>query len=247
MSGMRLYDEIIQEVRIYQAEKEHEAYWREFLNVQHSPWPEGGLNNIVLQTDVGIELGHPRDPAAALSIWTEDIDCITDNRVTLIGPDIGEAGVEHLPFGKVVLLCVEGFDEECAYVRQKELELMILDVSLKGYMLRATTEHAREWSRISKEAVQGGFSLLTLAGSLIHEYKRKEYVKSVELMFVTSCSEDVEALRPMAERAGKITQALSKFDEQISHDCRTCDVQEVCSEVAALRKMRRKVNRREMP
>jgi CO dehydrogenase/acetyl-CoA synthase beta subunit len=198
-----------------------------------------------MQADVGMELGHPRDHSASLTLWTEDLHSVSDNTVTLFGPDIQDAERKGLPFGKVVLLGVEGFDEECAFYRQKELELTVCDVSLKGYMLRATTELTREWSRISKEALRSGFSLSTLAQGLMREYKKKEYVKRVEILFVTSCSEDVEALRPLAERAKKITRALSKFEAEVSHDCGSCDLDDVCSDVVALREMRRKADSRE--
>jgi CO dehydrogenase/acetyl-CoA synthase beta subunit len=238
---MKLYEEIIEELRTRQAAMAQKGDFRELPFSPHSSWPEAGRNEIIFQADVGLELGHPKDHSASLTVWTEETDLIRDNRITLFGPDVGETEAVRLPFGKVVFLGVEGFDEECAFYRQKELELLIFDITLKGYMLRATTELTREWSRISKEALRTGFSLSALASTLIREYKKKDYVKDVEILFLTGCSEDVDALRPLAERAKKISRALSRFEEQVSHDCRSCDLEEVCSDVVALRKMRRRI------
>ena len=78
------------------------------------------------------------------------------------------ASGKSLPFGKVVLLGVEGFTEDNAYDRHKELDFLRYDLDLKGFMMRAVSQYMREWCRISREALSQGFSAL-LPGIFAHD------------------------------------------------------------------------------
>jgi CO dehydrogenase/acetyl-CoA synthase beta subunit len=75
---------------------------------------------------------------------------------------------------------------ENIYDRYREMDHLRYDISLKGYMMRAVSQYMREWSRISKEAINKGFSLFTLGGALIDKYRKLNYIDAVEIIFVTS-------------------------------------------------------------
>ena len=236
---MQFYDTIIDEIKEIQQQHTVAGRLKEIIFSNNLSWPAAGDRNLVLGSDTAIELGNPADEALALSLWTETPGKVTDNRISLVGPDITASAEARLPFGKIVLIEGKGFDEDNAYDRFREMDLVRFDVSLKGYMMRAASQKMREWSRISKEAVDKGFSFSVLGSALISEFKKIEYVNSVEVIFITSSDKDVFALRPMAEQVWKINSAMTKMVEEMSSDCTDCEFEEVCDEVAALRKMRK--------
>ena len=201
-------------------------------------WPAGGNRNIILSQDTAIELGNPRQESVSFLLWTEDAGLLRDGRIRLVGRDLPECADMSLPFGKVILAEVDGFDGENGYDRYREMEGLRYGLDLKGYMLRAVSQYQREWSRISREAVENGFSFGVLGGALMKRFRKLPYVRAVEILFVNSTVEDVAALRPIAGEAEKIISAMNKMFDELSFDCTSCDYQEVCDDVGELRSMR---------
>jgi CO dehydrogenase/acetyl-CoA synthase beta subunit len=242
---MQLYDTIIDEIIAFRAKKAAAGELKELVFSRDHLWPAAGDRNLVLQSDTAIELGNPANESLSLSIWTENSDAVTDDRITLIGPDIAGSEGPRLPFGKIVLIAGEGFNEDNAYDRVREIDLVRFDISLKGYMMRAASRYMREWSRISKSAVENGFSFSVLGNALIKELKKIDYIKSVEVIFVTSTDNDVALLYPAASQVGKINNAMSKMMEEMSFDCDECEYYEVCGEVSELRSMHKAMKEKE--
>lgn len=236
---MQLYDTIIEEIKAVQNGWSAERRLKELIHPNNLSWPAANGLNLFLQSETAIELGPPSAESLALSLWTETPGKIVDERMSLVGPDLNEAAGPTMPFGKIVLLEGSGFDENNAYDRYRHLDLVRFDISLKGYMMRAASQYQREWSRISNDAVANGFSFAILGETLIKEFKKVDYIKSVEILFVTSANEDVSQLKPMAERVSRINQAMSKMSEEMSSECSDCDFEDVCDEVSALRMMRK--------
>ncbi|MEA3470251.1 MAG: hypothetical protein U9R24_00870 [Thermodesulfobacteriota bacterium] len=206
-------------------------------------WPPGGGRNVVLSEDVGVELGNPQEESVSFVIWTESKNEVRDGIISLIGPDLQVSSGRSLPFGKVVIIEGRGFNEENSYDRYREMESMRYDVDLKGYMLRAVSQYQREWSRVSKEALDTGFSFNVLGGTLIDKFKEKEYIAGVEIIFVTSSREDVRELKEISKRVARLVGAMNKMIEEMSFDCETCEYVDVCSEVLDLRKIRNAVQK----
>lgn len=242
---MQLYDTIIDDISAYLAQKAAAAELRELAFANPHLWPDAGDRNLVLQSDTAIELGNPANESVSISIWTEKSKVVTDNRISLIGPDIPESEGSRLPFGKIVLIEGTGFTDDNACDRYRELDLVRFDLSLKGYMMRAASLHMREWSRISKTAVDAGFSFSVLGSALIGELKNFDYIKSVEVIFVTSADKDVAALKPVASQVGQINNAMSKMMAEMSFDCEDCEYSEVCDDVSELRSMHRAMREKE--
>jgi CO dehydrogenase/acetyl-CoA synthase beta subunit len=236
---MQLYDTIIDDIKVIHNQHAVAGNLKRVNFSNTHSWPSAGDRNLVLQSDTAIELGNPADEAVAFSLWTETPGMVKDNCITLIGPDITASAAPRIVFGKIVLIEGSGFDGENAYDRYREMDLVRFDLSLKGYMMRAANQNMREWSRISKEAVDNGFSFSVLGSALIAEFKKIDYIKSVEVIFITSTAKDVAALRPMAEQVWKINSAMSKMSDEMSSDCTDCEFEEVCDEVTELRKMRK--------
>ncbi len=236
---MQLYDTIIEDIKVIHNQHAVDGRLKELNFSNNISWPSAGGRNLVLQSDTAIELGNPADEAVAFSLWTQTPARVKDNRITLVGPDITASAAPRLVFGKIVLIEGSGFDGENAYDRYREMDLVRFDLSLKGYMMRAANQNMKEWSRISKEAVDNGFSFSILGSALIAEFKKIDYVKSVEVIFITSTAKDVAVFRPMAEQVWKINSAMTKMVEEMASDCTDCEFEEVCDEVAALRTMRK--------
>lgn len=235
---MNLFNDIIGELREYIAKRRLKTGIREEYAANGISWPSAEKGNIVLQAETGLELGNPRDESVSFLVWTNDLSLVHDGLITLVGKEIGDIPEKSRPFGKAVIIGETGFNEQNCYDRYREIEMIRYDLNLKGYMMRAVPQYLREWSRVSKEAIQGGFSLATLGSALIERYREKDYIHAVEILFVNSSSDDVRELKGTGERVMRYINAMNKMVEELSLDCDSCDYSDVCNEVAELRAMR---------
>lgn len=236
---MELFGETLSDIRKYIEGKNSRT---RVIEAKKNAWPSGRGRNVVLSDDMALELGNPRMNSVSCLIWTQNNGLIHDGRISLIGPDIKESSGKSLPFGKIVLAEVSGFDEETTYDKYTEMETVRYSLDLKGYMIRAVSQYQREWSRISREAVQNGFSFEILAGALRDEYFKKCYIHAVEFLFVTSSAGDVGELQEITKNVGRKISALNKMLSEIDSDCDECEYNDVCDEVDELRGMRKKRN-----
>ena len=206
---------------------------------QKTPWPSGKGRNVVLSDEMAVELGNPQMNSVSCLIWTQKPDLIRDGKITIIGPDIKASHEKSLPFGKIVLVNVSEFGEESAYDKYKEMEAVRYSLDLKGYMIRAVSQYQREWSRISREAVQRGFSFEVLGSALREEYLKKDYIHAVEFLFVTSSAEDVGELQEITKNVGRTISAMNKMLSETDPDCDDCEYNDVCDEVGELKGMKK--------
>jgi CO dehydrogenase/acetyl-CoA synthase beta subunit len=232
---MELFTGIIARVRDFMDEV---APSRTFNGAHPSSWPKGGGRNIVLKEDLGLELGSPRQESVSCLLWTEDLSLVADGRVTLAGPDFPESRGRSLPFGKVVLAGVQGFDEDNAYARHKEMDFLRYDLDLKGFMLRAVSQYMREWCRISSWAIENGLNAHILGHTHMEQFRFLPYVRSVEIFYLTTSSRDVQRLREITLPAEKTIGAMNKMASEMDFDCESCDYRDVCDEADELKAMR---------
>lgn len=235
---MNLFDDSVVSIRDFLERKRSAGEVRTTRLSGETNWPAGERGNIVLAADAGVELGNPRVESVSFMVWTEKADAVEDDVVHVVGPDLPESIGKSLPFGKAVLVRVNGMSEENCYERHRALELLRYDLNLKGYMMRAVSQYLREWSRVSRESVDKGFSFGTLAGALAKMYRAIDYVTAVEIVFVTSSQEDVRTLGETGLRVERLIGAMNKMAQEMTFDCGACDFTDVCSEVADLRSMR---------
>ncbi len=236
---MKLFNESISQLRdlLGQIEKKGTPCVRETAGLLR--WQVREKNNIVLSSDTAVELGNPRHESASFLLWTEKASLVKESTITRIGPGLQDSSGASLPFGKVILLCVEGFNEENCYDRHRELEMVRYNLALKGYMMRAISQYMREWSRVSSEALAEGFDLNVLGNALVEEYRKLDYVRSAEVVFCTSSPEEVRRIREIGDRAGRLIAAMNHMAEEMSFDCASCDYFDICSEVDDLRSLRK--------
>jgi CO dehydrogenase/acetyl-CoA synthase beta subunit len=213
---------------------------------QKTLWPSGKGRNVVLSDEMAVELGSPQMNSVSCLIWTGKRNLVRDGRINLVGPDIKDSNGQSLPFGKIVLVGVSEFDEESAYDKYKEMEAVRYSLDLKGYMIRAVSQYQREWSRISREAMQKGFSFEVLGSALREEYLKKDYIHAAEILFVTSSAEDVGELQEITKNVDRTISALNKMLSEIDPDCDECEYNDVCDEVDELKGMRKKRDEKRM-
>jgi CO dehydrogenase/acetyl-CoA synthase beta subunit len=241
---MSLFDEHIAQIRKFIDQRRQRPDVSVVTTDDVPAWPMGDNRNLVLSSDTAVELGSPKTASTAFLVWTDDTKAVSHGRVTLIGPDIPKETRDLVPFGKIVLVSVSGFDEANTYDRFREMEMAKYDIHPAGYMMRAVSQHQREWSRISKKAKTEGFCLSILGKALIEKLSALPYVHGVEVIFVTSSADDVTALKAVGESVGKITGAMNKMGEEMDLDCDACEYSPVCDSVSELKKMRNSMQKK---
>ncbi|MBU0995118.1 MAG: hypothetical protein KJ737_21700 [Proteobacteria bacterium] len=240
---MEFFDKQFTDIRAFLDRKKASGHVREIIHDKKTDWPKGGNRNLVLEQDMAVELGNPQVESTSFLLWENDSGKIKDGRISIIGPDLNETTEKKLPFGKIVLVGGHAFSTENSYGRYREMESIRYDIDLKGYMMRAASQYQREWSRVSKEAIANGFSFKILGGTLIDRFKEKDFVSSVEVIFITSSKAEIIGIKGIADQAIRITSAMNKMAVEMSFDCDACEFTDVCDDVAALRSMRNKMNK----
>jgi CO dehydrogenase/acetyl-CoA synthase beta subunit len=237
---MQMFQEYFQAVAEFRQELLARGDAREAMAEDRSvAWPAGGSRNLILGQDTAVELGNPREGSCSFMLWGRDEGWVKDGRMTIAGPDIPDCEGKSLPFGLVILIAGNDFTSENAWERYRQMEGKRYEVDLKGYMMRAVSQNQREWSRVSREARQNGFSFPVLGQAMRSTFKSLPWITAFEVLFVTSSRKDVAALQRIGEKAGRIVAAMNKMLEELSFDCGVCEYRDVCSDVAALRSMRK--------
>ena len=113
-------------------------------------------------------------------------------------------------------------------------------------MIKAVPSSLSIWSRVSRKSARKGFSFNVLGQALMDSYRMQFNIQSMEILFVTSSQQDVEALKGLRHKVIRILGAMNKMMEEMSFDCSACEYLDVCGDVRALGMLREKlINQRE--
>ena len=238
---MGLFDKQYQEISDYLDARRQQGKISEYFHTGETDWPSEKNRNLVLGQDTAVELGNPKKRVHGF-FWygLNDPAVLKNGRISIVGPDLPQLNGKQVSFGKIVIVAGSDFDADNSYERYREMELLRYDIHLKGYMMRGVSQYQREWSRVSHEAVNSGFSFRHLGGALMDQFLSLDYVKSAETIFITSGRDDVLAAKTISDQVFKLISAMNKMAEELSFDCDTCDYNDVCGDVAELRSMRKK-------
>lgn len=242
---MGLFDKQVAAFMTFLEARQGDGVVTEFPELKAADWPIDRNRNLVLSSDTAVELGNPRDVSTSFLMWVNEPEKVKNGRITLVGPDLAQLSGKQVSFGRIVIVGASDFDEDNSYDRYRELELLRYNIHLKGYMMRGVSQQQREWSRVSIDALRGGFSVRHLGQALINEYTQINYVQSVETVFITASREDVLETKAIADDVFRLISAMHKMTEELSFDCDTCDYNYVCEDVEELRSMRKSVKNRE--
>ena len=208
---------------------------------------QGGAE-VILADETARELGHPSTASRALLLVTFDSDLVHHGRVSLLGPDLDAMqNGKRYPLAQITLLAVRPRQVPDPFEIENAQFLMN---RLPGYMVRSVP--GKLWVRISRQGRARGLTLQTVGSALIAAYSR-DYpgVEKVEVLFVTSTREDVEALDPVAAEAGilfgrhkKLVLGLDGEVECTELNCETCEEKPVCDNLRDV-VIKRRLTRRE--
>lgn len=236
--NMGLFDKHYSEITAFLDQKKSQDIVSELFPAPGCNWPTEKNRNLVLGQDTAVELGNPKDASTSFLLWKNQPDKIKNGRITIVGPDLPQLSGKQVSFGKIVIIDASDFDADNSYDRYREMELLRYDIHLKGYMMRGVSQQQREWSRVSIDAINNGFSFKHLGGALIDQFSQMPYVRAVETIFITSSKEDVLEMQTISNSIGLLINAMNKMAEEMSFDCDECEYNEVCGDVEELRSMR---------
>ena len=161
---MELYNSLIRDTEA-QLEKLDKKAW------DYSPadcWKDTGSSELVLQRDAAYELGAQGRGSANYVLFTSSAELVSEDKVILIGPDMGQIKGE-CDFARIVLLQVGVLDDddEAVYRTLKDIEFSKYHVYPEGYMIRMSPESSREQVRVSKQALRKGISFKTVGNRYV--------------------------------------------------------------------------------
>lgn len=223
---MRLYNNLINEIKsnLYDAKQVKSNV---LLN-------SSDKNSVIFLSDTSFELGGNNKSCVSSLAVSSDIEF--SNSVYLLGKDLNKIKADS-PFGKFVFIQVEDFEnEQDTFNKIKELEALRYHLSVDGFMTRASALNMREQIRVSKKAVKSGITFADYGNTLLQEYLKFPYVKSVEFYFVTDYN-NFEKLNSVAKKISQTTGALNHIFDNVMFDCSTCNLKEICDEVDGLKEL----------
>lgn len=201
-------------------------------------WKDMGQSELVLGRDAAYELGGGTNPASNFTCVTTDAALVPEDRIILVGQDLGEIHADT-PFARIVLLHVNNIsgDDQEAFRTIRDMEFVKYHVFPEGYMMRVSPESQREQVRVSKAAIRRGVSFRNIGNSFIEKYKENKLVDHVCIAFVTGdkvlCGEMADA----AKKVDKITMTLNHIMDGLSTDCNVCSFKQVCDEVEGMKEL----------
>jgi CO dehydrogenase/acetyl-CoA synthase beta subunit len=198
-------------------------------------WP--AEPSLVLEEDMGLELGNPKNGSLYFLLLTEQ-KLAGDDGVFLLGPDIEDIKCSSAPFAQVITVSGHFADEYQSY---RMLRDAVYDTKLRGFMTRFLPSRGTVWCRITREALQQGLSLSDLGAAVSANLKSIAGVETVQIFFVTSSRQDLAPLEDPGYETRRIVGAMVKMNEEMSYDCSGCEYNDVCDTVTELRKYRREL------
>lgn len=235
---MGIFDRDISEVRELLGQIASKRGYKTWRVGEINPWPGGKGNLHIPASDTSVELGPPELPSILMTLITDNPGSVQDGLISLIGLDIPDLAGSKAPLAKIFFIEASGMAEEDLWDFYLDVNLARLDVSLWGYMTRASSGMRREWCRISRDAVKRGMSVAHIGAGEIACAKRLPLVRAVEMASLTGSKEDVSAFAEAALRVDRVASALCKLSKEMVHDCETCRFSDLCAVLPDLRRLR---------
>ena len=202
-------------------------------------WKDLGQNELVLTRDAAFELGGGSNPASNCTCVTTDAALVPEDRIILVGPDLGSIRADT-PFARLVLLHVNDIsgDDQEAFRTIRDMEFVKYHVFPDGYMMRVSPESSREQIRVSKKAVKKGISFYKVGCDFIKQYKKNPNITNVRVIFITK-NVDFKTLHDTAKKIDDVTKTMNTILEGMPEDldCASCSFKPVCDEVEGLKEL----------
>ena len=175
---------------------------------------------------------------------THDTALVENGRISLVGPEICELERGTMvPFAQITWACCQGDVKELSRLMDRQLHK---SAQQEDYMIRSVPNMI--WARVGNQAARSGFSFNRLGERLFRSlWYAYEGVTGVEILFVTSCREDVSLLNKIVDTARARLKKILSFEHRdddtyectTGNDCVQCPEQVVCDSIREVIKLRK--------
>ena len=195
------------------------------------------FRDVVLQEEIGLELGGTDKKSFLLIYPLKEENVIEDGKITLIGKEMNTYQNLTIDFGLFILIGINQIPE-------KDLENLssfnFISNSIEGFSMRSIPR--RFWCRISSDLLNKGFSFQFLGNAIYYLYKKKfkDFINSVEVLFICSHSDSIEkfikisaefTLKLKEKWLEKIENWKKRIDCDYEWGCEICPYQVECYEI----------------
>ncbi len=221
---MNFFDDLLNEVKLCLSDLTSRSYSPDIV------WNDIGKNELVLQRDMAYEL----DGVGFNLVTSKPIG---DDGVIVYGSDLNEI-TRGTKFCRISVIEIDDVDDEQkAYNLIRKIEYAKYHYFPEGFMIRTASSSHKEIARVSKSALGRGLSFAGIGSILINKYKENSAVKAVKVIYITDRSVDYDRLTKLAKRNYDITEALNHIMNNITFDCKSCNLKPICDEVEGMKEL----------
>jgi CO dehydrogenase/acetyl-CoA synthase beta subunit len=201
---------------------------------------------IILKEETKLELGGVNNDSFSLVCPFKESNLLNDGRITLIGSEITDLSKSSIDFGMIILI---GYNEFSEHKSDDLRHFNFISDGIEGFMIR--TIPRRFWCRISEEILER-FSFEFLGNAIINLYhdKFKDFIKSIEIIFVCDAPDILEELKEISNEMReqlqtkwkkKIEEWKKRIDCDYDWECNECPYFYVCEDVREVLEERTKL------
>ncbi|MCF0127527.1 MAG: carbon monoxide dehydrogenase [Pseudobutyrivibrio sp.] len=202
-------------------------------------WPDGGNNDMIFGSDMAYELGAGSLHAISEQLMTHDEGFFAKSSVELFGSDLDEIKADR-SYAKLVLLKLKDdsfLKDEDIYDKIRAIQYTKYHIHPKGYMARVSASSLREQVRVSKQAIKDGISFLHVGAQIVKAYEKYPQVERVKVIFITRADFDFTKLKELSLASEQITSALDHVLKDVTMNCSSCNIKEICDEVEGMKEL----------
>lgn len=231
---MKLYDETI---KCIEASLEGQPLKK--LDIVNANWKDVGDHNLILRADMAYELGGGTCPAVSAMGVTASTELVPEDEVYLLGPDLSEIK-EDQPYARIALVRVAEDslgDGNVLYNAIRKIEYVRYHINPEGYMTRISASNGREPVRVAASALEKGLGFAQVGKLFLDTYHENKNIEAVKLIFITQPDFDYKALAEQSRHLEEITGTIDHIFKNVTMDCGSCSLQNICDEVEGLREL----------
>lgn len=209
------------------------------LDIVNANWADAGDHNLILRADMAYELGGGTCPAVSAMGVTASTELVSADEIYLLGPDLSEIK-EDQPYARIALVRVAEDslgDGNVLYNAIRKIEYVRYHINPEGYMTRISASNGREPVRVSREAIDKGLGFARVGKLFLDKYHENKNIEAVKLIFITQPDFDYKALVENSRHLEEITGTIDHIFKNVTMDCGSCSLQQICDEVEGLREL----------
>jgi len=228
------------QVRYYQSPKDTSS----FLGQSNINVGVNQFKKIILEEELGLELGGSGVQSFSLIHPIINNDRIQNGRITVLGPEFQDIPQSKVHFGMFLLIGVDFLTER---LFQEMRGLNLISNGIEGFSIR--TIPRKFWCRINSSLLAKNFSMEFLGNAIIHLYKTKfkDLIQSMEIFFINNdpgfINKFIQITSPITnihleKWKEKVNEWKKKIDCDYDWGCEICPYFEDCEDIKDVLKFR---------